>query len=107
MQEQIFDKLLKKRNTRGIVNIKTPWGELKNYAISRCELTQPDDSKDKSLVSITFKQIRPVSISEAFFDDKKYRGMEVLRQSNKIEKGLTTGTVENYSSKVKNFFIRK
>lgn len=91
MQEQIYDKLLKKRNSRGIVNVTTPWGKLTNYAITRCELTQKAESKDRTFVTITFKQIRPVFITTVPFDSKKFRGMDLLRNSPKVENGLTTG----------------
>lgn len=91
MQEQIYDKLLKKRNSRGIVNVTTPWGKLTNYAITRCELTQKAESKDRTFITITFKQIRPVFITTVPFDSKKFRGLDLLRNSPKVENGLTTG----------------
>lgn len=92
MQEQIFEKLLVKRNLRSVVNIKTPWAELKNYVITRCEFEQPEDSKDKTNITITFKQIRVTSVGTVPFDEKKYRGQEALvMRSPKVEKGQTTG----------------
>lgn len=91
MQEQIFEKIKAKRDERALLNIKTPWTELKNYAITRCEFNQPDDSKDKTTISITFKEMRLTSISAVPFNAKKYRGMEQVLRSPKTEKGKTTG----------------
>ena len=55
--------------------------------------------------ALDFHHIDP-TIKEFTVGNRDFK-LEEYIESNKKEKGLTTGTVENYSNKVKNFFIRK
>jgi hypothetical protein len=105
MQQKIFNKIKEKRDSRGIVNIKTPWGDLKGYAITKCEFSQPERTEDKTIISITFKEIRLTELKPVKFDAKKYKGIENLLRQPLSEKGRTTG--ENIKESDKSTVLSK
>lgn len=79
------------RDERTMVDIKTPWGILQNYVITSCKLDQPKDTKDKTLISISFKEIRLASVNTVPFDPQKYQGDAAFENQPKQDNGKTSG----------------
>lgn len=90
-QEQAYQYLLLYRDIRKPLTIKTPWGYLINYVITNLEFRQPKETKDKTYISITFKEFRTTSIQVVEFDEDKYQGNAALENQPKVDQGKTAG----------------
>lgn len=90
-QEQSYILLLWIRDNNKPINIRTPWGVLNGYVITNLELRQPKETKDKTYISITFKEFRTTSIQVEEFDEKKYQGNAALENQPKADQGKTPG----------------
>lgn len=90
-QQQSYMRLVEFRDARTPLTIKSPWGILKDYAITNLKFTQPKETKDKSLISITFKEFRVTSVSSVEFDPEKYQGNALYENQPKIDDGSTDG----------------
>lgn len=91
-QQQAYQELLAMRDNRQpLPMIKTPWGILQDYVITNIKLTQPKETKDKSFISITFKEFRTVSVSTVKFDPEKYQGNAVFEHQPKVDNGKASG----------------
>ena len=99
-QQQAYQELVAIRDGRKPVSVKTPWGILKDYAIMSLKLTQPKETKDKSTISITFKQFRTTSVSKVEFDASKYQGNAVYENQTEVDNGKTNGNDVSISSQV-------
>lgn len=99
-QQQAYIYLLQFRDNRQVISIKTPWGILKNYVITNIKFTQPKETKDKSVISITFKEFRTTSVGKVEFDAKKYQGNAVYENEPKVDNGKTYGNDVSISSQV-------
>lgn len=91
-QQQAYQELVAIRDGRQPVNVKTPWGILEDYAITNLKLTQPKETKDKSTISITFKEFRTTSVGKVAFDASKYQGNAVYENQPAVDNGKTAGT---------------
>lgn len=97
-QQQAYQELLAMRDNRQpLPMIKTPWGILQDYVITNIKLTQPKETKDKSFISISFKEFRTVSVSTVKFDPEKYQGNAVFEHQPKTDNGTTSGLDESTS----------
>lgn len=90
-QEQAYKWLLFWRDVRYPLSIKTPWGTLENYVVTSLRLTQPKETKDKSYISMTFKELRLSSVSTVEFSMEKYQRIAGLENQPKVENGTTSG----------------
>lgn len=99
-QQQAYMYLLQFRDNREVISLKTPWGILKDYVITNIKFTQPKETKDKSIISITFKEFRVTSVSKVAFDASKYQGNAVYENQPKVDNGTTSGTNESISEEV-------
>lgn len=92
-QEQAYQYLVSFRDTRSILTIKTPWGILKDYVITNLSFNQTKETRDKTSISITFKEFRTVSLGEWVpFDTKKYQGNALFENQPEIDNGTTDGS---------------
>ena len=92
-QEQAYIRLLAYRDDVVTpLTIKTPWGILKDYVITSLKFTQPKDTKDKSIISITLKEFRTTSVATVKFDINKYQGVAGLERQPNVDNGTTPGT---------------
>lgn len=94
-QQQAFVWLTFLRDRRLPMDIKTPWGHFESYVITNLEFKQPKETKDKTLISITFKEFRVTSLEPVPFDEKKYQGNAAFENQSKVDQGKTEG--ENVS----------
>ena len=90
-QEQAFKWLLFWRDVRYPLTIKSPWGLLENYVVTSLRLTQPRETKDKSYISIIFKEMRLSSVSTVQFDNSNYQSIAGLENEPESNSGRTDG----------------
>lgn len=91
-QQQAYNWLLFWRNIRAPLLIKSPWGVLENYVVTSLRMTQPRETKDKSLISITFKEFRTTSVTTVEYDEEKYQGYGKQENEPKVDNGKTDGS---------------
>lgn len=96
-QQQAYQELLAMRDGRKPVTIKTPWGILENYVITNLKFNQPKETKDKSYISMTFKEFRTVSVATVEFDPEKYQGNALYENQPKTDNGKTSGENKSVS----------
>ena len=94
-QIQAYSRLCDYRDIRQPLNIQTPWGILQGYVITNLKFTQPRDTKDKTLISITFKEFRTTSVSTVPFDAEKYQANAAFEKQPKVNNGKTSGVKES------------
>lgn len=99
-QQQSYLYLLQLRDFREVLTIETPWGILKSYVITNLEFRQPKETKDKTYISITFKEFRTTSIRTVEFDENKYQGNAALENQPKEDQGKTAGQNDSISQPV-------
>lgn len=98
-QQQAYNHLISWMNIRLPLVVDSPWGVLQNYVITSLNITQPKETKDKSLISITFKEFRTTSVSTTKFDAEKYQGNAMEENQPKVDSGKTDGTDASPSKK--------
>lgn len=104
-QTLAYNRLVKLRNNRTPINIECPWGVLVGFVITRLEFLQKNDTRDKTYITIAFKELKTTDIQTTRFDPNKYNGMEKDIKSPLIEKGQTTGsTVSAINEQTKKTF---
>lgn len=91
LQEMAYKRLFELRKNREPIAVVCPWGILDGYVITRLEFNQKEDSKDKTFITISFKEIKTTSISTVKFDAKKYQGIEKDYRSQIEEQGQNNG----------------
>lgn len=90
-QAQAYQWLLYYRDNRMPLSVRTPWGILNSYVITNLELKQPKESRDKSIITITFKEFRLTSIKTVPFNAEKYQGNAAFENEPKADQGKTAG----------------
>ena len=90
-QQQAFVWLTFLRDRRMPLDIKTPWGLVESYVITDLEFKQPKETKDKTLISITFKEFRVTHLEPVPFDEEKYQGNAAFENQSKVDQGKTAG----------------
>lgn len=100
-QQQAYMRLIEFRDSRMPLIIQSPWGTLTNYVITNLRFTQPQNTKDKSLISITFKEFRTTSIGELVdFDPQKYYGNAAFENQPLSDTGVVDGLDASISEEV-------
>lgn len=91
-QQQAYLRLLEYReNISRPLTFKTPWGILENYVITSLRFTQPSETKDKSLISITLKEFRTTSVTTVDFEEDKFQGVAKQENQPKVDSGTIDG----------------
>ena len=98
-QAQAYQYLVFFRDNRMPLSVRTPWGILNDYVITNLEFKQPKESKDKSFITITFKEFRTTKITTVEFDESKYQGNAALENQPKQEQGKTAGEDKSLPTK--------
>ena len=99
-QIQAYSRLCEYRDVRQPLNVQTPWGMLQGYVITNLKFIQPRETKDKTFISITFKEFRTTSVSTVPFNAAKYQANAAFENQPKRDNGKTSGvnsSVETYS----------
>lgn len=99
-QAQAYQWLVVYRNMRMPLTIRTPWGILKDYVVTNLEFKQPKETKDKSYITITFKEFRLTSIHTVPFDIDKYQGNAAFENQPLSPQGKTAGENDSISQPV-------
>lgn len=92
-QTQAFNRLVQLRNDRTPINIVCPWGILEGFVITRLEFLQKGETRDKTYITISFKELKTTSLDSVPFDQNKYKGMENQMRQPLVEKGQTNGNI--------------
>lgn len=90
-QQQAYNWLISWMNIRLPITIESPWGVLQDYVITSLNFTQPRETKDKSIISISFKEFRTTSVSTVKFDPEKYQNNAALENEPESNSGRTDG----------------
>lgn len=90
-QQKAYLALIALRNARAPININTPWSDLSNYVITDIKLTQPKETKDKTLISITLKEFRETTLTTVPFKAQDYQNRLQDQKAPTVEQGQTTG----------------
>ena len=96
-QQQAYNWLISWMNIRLPITIESPWGVLQDYVITSLNFTQPRETKDKSIISISFKQFRTTSVSTVKFDPNKYQNNAALENEPESNSGRTDGEDKSIS----------
>lgn len=91
-QQQAFSVLASLRDQRQICNILTPWCFLPGMAIESLVLIQPKESKTRSDISVTMKQMRFVDVQGSQNTSATHSGRAGSMYQSKTNLGLTSGT---------------
>lgn len=95
-QQAAYLALITLRNNRIPIDITTPWTNLANFWIQDIQLTQPKETRDKTLISITLKEFRTTDLSPIPFDVKKYQSRLEDQKAPVIEQGQTQGVPRSW-----------
>lgn len=90
-QQRSYNYLMLLWRDRTPIDIQTPWRKLKGYVIQNIEFTQPDRTRDKTQVKISFKEFRTVVSKTAAFDAQKYMQRAAAQKGSMQNIGTTTG----------------
>lgn len=90
-QQAAYLALITLRNKRTPISITTPWTNLPSFWIENVELTQPSETKDKTLISITLKEFRTTYLRTVPFRAKEYQNRLEDQKAPVIEQGQTQG----------------
>ena len=91
-QKKIYKYLMLLWQSRTPININTPYGKVQNYVIQNLEFTQPDRTKDKTQVKISFKEYRQViQTKTTAFNKEQYQQRAAFQKASKENVGTTTG----------------
>lgn len=104
-QQKAYQKLQGLLVSKQIILIETPYGTHNNMVVESISLTQPEDTKNISDISVTLKQMRFVSTQTTY---AFFKGGRLAQQGqSQTEKGKTAGTPTDISwlKQVKNGFF--
>lgn len=90
-QKKSYKYLMSLWQRRVPIDIRTPYGKIKNYVIQSIEFTQPDRTADKSQIKISFKEFKTVIEKRTKVDKNKLQGRRSAQQAAKKSKGTTSG----------------
>lgn len=90
-QQSAYLALIALRNNRVPISITTPWTDLPSFRISDIQLTQPSETKDKTLIFITLKEFRTTDLSMVPFRAKEYQNRLEDQKAPVVEQGQTQG----------------
>lgn len=97
-QQKAFGFLASLRDQRQICNVLTPWCFLPGMAIETVVFSQPKDSKTRSDISVTMKQMRFVDVQSSQNTTATHGGRLGSQYQTKTNLGLTSGTPTLLSS---------
>lgn len=91
-QQQAFGILSSLRDQRQICNVLTPWCFLPGMAIESLVMIQPKESKTRTDIAVTMKQMRFVDVQSAQNTTGTHAGRAGSMYQSKTSLGLTAGT---------------
>lgn len=97
-QQQAFGFLAALRDQRQICNVLTPWCFLPGMAIESLVFMQPKDSKTRSDISVTMKQMRFVDVESSQNTTATHGGRAGFQYQSQTNLGLTSGTPTPFST---------
>lgn len=96
-QQQAYLALIALRNSRVPIDVATPWTNLASYVISNVKLTQPKETRDKTLIYISLKEFRTTELTYTKFNASNYQNRLANQKAQNIEQGQTNGKASDQS----------
>lgn len=75
------------------INVICPWQKLESFVISNIELTQPRNTKDKTLIKMTLKEFRTTSFKTTKIDVSKIQSRLQDQKAEVVDRGRTAGEI--------------
>lgn len=97
-QQQAFVALASLRDQRQIFNVLTPWSLLPGMAVETLVFVQSKDSKTRTDISVTMKQMRFVDVQSSQNTTATHGGRAGFQYQSKTNLGLTSGTPVPFSA---------
>ena len=97
-QEKAYLLLRTLRDARIPIDVWTPWTNLTNYVITSVRLSQPESSRDKTLITIEMKEFRELSLTYVEYDASKHQGRNAAQASSNVNQGQENGTEKRIST---------
>jgi hypothetical protein len=91
-QQIAFITLIQLRDKKQVFNVMTPWAYFKSMAIENVTFIQPKESKTKSDIAVTMKQMRFVDIQSQQNVAATCGGRAASQYQDQSGNGLTSGT---------------
>lgn len=91
-QQQAFVALASLRDQRQIFNVLTPWSLMPGMAIETLVFLQAKDSKSRSDITVTMKQMRFVDVQSSQNTTATHLGRAGFAYQLRTQLGLTSGT---------------
>jgi len=91
-QQTAFITLINMRDQKQIVSVLTPWAYFNSMAIESLTFIQPKESKSRSDISVTLKQMRFVDIQSSQNTTATHAGPAGANYQTQTSNGLTAGT---------------
>lgn len=95
-QQVAYLGLISLRNARQPIDITTPWSDLHNYVITKCDLVQPKETKDKTLISLQLKEFRTTDLTLVPFNKKDYQNRLEDQKAPVVNQGQTNGVLRSF-----------
>lgn len=96
-QQEAYLALITLRNNRIPISVTTPWTDFPSFRIQDIELTQPKETKDKTLISITLKEFRTTDLSMVPFRAQEYQSRLEDQKAPVIQQGQTQGVLRSWA----------
>jgi len=91
LQQQAAQQLKSLMYTKELVTVQTPWGYFDNMAIDSISITQGEDSKLYSDISVTLKEIRFAEVEFTTFDENLFPQREEMQKQEEADQGQIKG----------------
>lgn len=94
-QEKAYNKLQSLMVTKQLLIVETPYGAFNNMAIEALTLTQGDETKMWSDVTVSLKRLNLVAVQNSTINSRS--GRNVQQSADSTDKGTTSGTPDKNS----------
>jgi hypothetical protein len=91
-QEQAYQKLKSMWQTKQIITVSTPYEYYDTMVIESVSISQPEDTRYQSDITVTLKQIRFASVEYTKFNNQLFSGRLAQQKQDPVDGGKTKGT---------------
>lgn len=78
------------------INIVSPWQRLENFVITNIEFSQPRNTRDKTLIKMTFKEFKLTKFKTSSIDTNLLYGRLQEQKAELVDRGRTAGEAIPY-----------
>jgi hypothetical protein len=91
LQQQAAEQLKSLMYTKELITVQTPWGYFDNMVIDSVSITQNEDSKLYSDITVTVKEIRFAEVEFTTFDENLFPQREEMQKQEEADQGQIKG----------------